>query len=72
MRINKKLKLNKFKYVRIPSNAEYFGRFGTSLVGKPQYTGDETIPFAERKIDSIADGASLYEEFARQQDKQSE
>lgn len=71
MRVNKKLKLNKFKFVRIPTNMDFFGRFGTTISGKSSFTGDsDPIPFAQSKIDSIASGAELYEQFAREQENQ--
>lgn len=54
MYCNDKLKLNKFREVRIPSNSEYFSRYGNGDPSAGSFTGDESIPFAQRKIDSIA------------------
>lgn len=61
------LKLNKFKHVRIPSNDQYFARYGgVSPEDSGNYTGDEAIPMAQTKIDAIAEGAQLYEQYARE------
>lgn len=64
MFINKALKLNRFRSVYIPSNREYFSRYGTSLPqGEGSYSGDEYIPSMRSKIDSLEDMS--HEEFSR-------
>lgn len=52
MYVPEKLKLNKFRAVKIPSKAEYMQRFGLVESTLP-YTGDETY-HAERKTESMA------------------
>jgi len=67
------LKLNKFKPVAIPKASELFARFGrTGIPASSAYTGDETIPFSERKTDSISRSMADYEQYAREQAEQGE
>lgn len=54
MNIPDKLKLNRFKVVNIPSNKDYFQRFGSRTMPESMYSGDEVAPVASRKIDQIA------------------
>lgn len=55
MRIPDKLKVNRFKIVNLPSNKDYFQRFGNRTLPESLYTGDDVAPTNQRKIDSIAD-----------------
>lgn len=55
MNIPEKLKLNRFKVVNIPSNKDYFQRFGSRTMPETMYSGDEVVPLASRKIDQIVD-----------------
>lgn len=52
--INEKLKLNAFKDVRIPSNAEYFARYGFAVSPDSQYSGDEASPMPKNKTELFA------------------
>lgn len=47
--------VNKFTYVRIPKNREYFERFGNVTPMNNMYTGDELMPEQKTKVDEIAD-----------------
>lgn len=60
--IPEKLKVNKFKMVRIPSNKEYFARLGSLEVSDKLYTGDEPAPMPQNKVDTLA----LMDELDRQ------
>lgn len=54
MRINNKLKLNKFVHVNIPTNKEYFSRVGLSSLGPvSQYSGDDIVPRNTRFVDTL-------------------
>lgn len=55
MFVPKKLKLNRFKVVNLPSNKDYFARFGNRTLPEQMFTGDEFAPSASRKIDQIVD-----------------
>lgn len=59
-----KLKLNKFRFVRIPTNAEYFGRFGFADPSTGVYSGDQQGIEVGTKIDNIEKANSFYEEYA--------
>lgn len=52
MNVPEELKINKFTYVHIPSNAEYFQRFGE--FSNLQGTGDDIADFGNVKIEQIA------------------
>lgn len=66
MLIPEKLKLNKFKLVKIPSNKDYFGRVGLQSAGTPsQYTGDEMATPTQSKIDQILEADREYNHFLR-------
>lgn len=54
MYINDGLKLNKFREVRIPSNAEYFARYGFTASPDSQYSGDEDAPMPKNKTELFA------------------
>lgn len=50
-----KLKLNKFKEVNIPSNRDYFARFGKVTVPSSMYGGDkQAVPMPMNKTDELA------------------
>lgn len=69
MLIPEKLKLNKFKLVKIPSNADYFGRVGLQSVGTPNlYTGDEIAVMPQNKIDQILEADQEYKQYLRNPD----
>jgi len=57
MYVPEKLKLNKFRDVRIPTAAEYFRRFGQSLGELPsgRFSGDESISMDNRKTIMLSD-----------------
>lgn len=59
------LKLNKFVFVRIPKPKDIFARFGNSVPQSSQYSGDESIPAFQSKIDNLAQQMEDYEAFAR-------
>ena len=53
MVIPEKLKLNKFKLVVMPRNADYFARFGSSTPSESVYGGDENPSRQESKLDQL-------------------
>ncbi len=55
MYINPKLKLNKFRKCSIPSNRDYFSRYGFADVPANQFTGDEPAPMPMTKVEAIED-----------------
>lgn len=55
MYIPEKMKLNKFQDCAIPSNRDYFTRFGGAVVPDTQYTGDELCPEPMNKVEAIED-----------------
>lgn len=61
------LKLNKFKVVRIPSNKEYFGMFGSQIPLKQAYTGDADIKPAMTKNEQAAESIRLYNQYAEEE-----
>lgn len=61
MFVPEKLKLNKFRAVRIPSKAEYMQRFGLVQSNLP-FTGDETY-HQERKTEQMAQVERDMQEF---------
>lgn len=66
MFVPEELKINKFKAVRIPSNEQYFSRFGQGLPTSGQFSGeDETLPIGQNKTEMLADQMEMYEEYAR-------
>lgn len=70
MYVPDKLKLNKFRLVRIPSNAEYFRRYGAGNDSKGVYSGDEMLSTGERKIDSIAGAYEDYQRYAKMKESE--
>lgn len=66
MFVPEKLKLNKFKLVKIPSNRDYFGRVGLSSPGTAsQYTGDDMALPPQSKIDQILEADKEYSDYLR-------
>lgn len=66
MIIPKSLKLNRFKQVPIPSNKDYFGRCTAHTIpAKSMYSGDEHIPLAETKVQSLSRTEKLVEEMSK-------
>lgn len=64
MLVPDKLKLNKFKLVKIPSNKDYFGRVGLQSVGTSvNYTGDELASPPQNKIDQILEADREYSKY---------
>lgn len=57
-------KVNKFIDVAIPSNRSYFARLGEVSVPSSQFTGDDTLPLVQDKIDQIVDYAEYAEKMA--------
>lgn len=79
MYIVEQLKLNKFEHVSIPNNSELWMRSGClrALPTSSQFTGDESMPMAERKTDVFAHVSAeelnqLRREAAEVRDKQQE
>lgn len=68
MLVPEKLKLNKFKLVKIPSNKDYFARVGLQSAGTPsQYTGDEMAVLDQSKIDQIRAADAEYAKYLNQE-----
>lgn len=60
MFVPEKLKLNKFVLANIPSNKNLFARLGFLSAGTSgQYSGDDTLPLGQTKIDTFADMEEL-------------
>lgn len=55
MYINPKLKLNSYRRCAIPSNRDYFARFGFQESPANLYSGDEVAPEPLTKIEAIED-----------------
>lgn len=55
MYIPEEMKLNKFRVCSIPSNKEYFSRFGFAVTPETQYTGDDMASMPMNKVESIED-----------------
>ena len=71
MKIPEKLKLNKFKAVRIPSKSEYFAKFG-EINGYSKFTGDDTPPELGRKTDNTAQAIEDLERWQKENAKPQE
>ena len=71
MKIAEKLKLNKFRDVRIPKKSEYMQRLGAQNVPMP-YSGDELASAAQRLTDQMADYIAWEKEMAQQATHQGE
>lgn len=66
MFIPEKLKLNKFKDVKIPSNKDFFARVGLGSVGTPgSYTGDELATPVKSKIDQIVEADAEFSRYLK-------
>lgn len=59
-----KLKLNKFRLVRIPSNESYFARYGMQSSDNGSYA-PTPIPFAENKIDTVSREMNDYNDWCK-------
>lgn len=69
MFIPEKLKLNKFKDVKIPSNKDFFARVGLGSVGTAgSYTGDELATPVQSKIDQIAEADAEFSRYLKRDD----
>lgn len=73
MYCNPKLKLNRFKEVNLPSNAEYFSKFGPRKSLDAGYTPTDDdgkeIPIRGNKVDQIAAMDAFDRSKARQEAK---
>lgn len=59
-----KLKLNRFKHIRIPDNAVYFGRVGQVQASPELFSGEkEVLPTMRQKLDSIAEEFDRWREY---------
>lgn len=65
MLVKEKMKLNRFKMVRIPTKAEYMSRFGEINNDMP-YTGDEPAEGLGRKTEQMRQVAEDMEKFDKQ------
>lgn len=52
---DKKMDINKFVLVHVPSKSSYLQRFGFSTAPASSYTGDDFAPLPKDKIANIAD-----------------
>lgn len=55
------LKLNRFKFVRIPPNRDYVRLVGASVLSDDHYSGDNVAIISQSKIDSIVSGMTLFD-----------
>ena len=67
MFVKEKMKLNRFKQVRIPSKAEYMAKFGEVKSAVP-YTGDEIAENLGRKTDQMRQVLEDMEAFDKQRE----
>ena len=65
MLVKEKSKLNKFRMVRIPTKAEYMGRYGAMNTPVP-YTGDDAAEGLGRKTEQMAQVERDMQEFDKQ------
>lgn len=64
--ISDKLKLNRFKFVSIPKNRDYFARFGFAKSPANSFSGDDLPPSNEDKIDALVRGQNeFYKVYAK-------
>lgn len=70
MYVPKKLKLNKFRIVQIPSAKEIITRFGLS--SGSSYSGDSTVPPPMSKLDAAAALDNMNDRMSRQEQMNSE
>lgn len=70
MRIDKKFKLNKFMYVRIPSMSEEFAKHGYMAALPQNYSGDQAAPTAIRKSELYAGAEKFAKETANNKPKE--
>lgn len=64
MLVPDKLKLNRFKEVKIPTNKDFFARVGLGSVGTAgSYTGDDFAIPNQSKIDQILQADAEYSKF---------
>lgn len=63
MRIKEELKLNRFRYVRIPKRGELFRQLG-EMNGRQQYTGDQVVEIhTGNKMDVYAEADNYMKEY---------
>lgn len=73
MFVPEKLKVNRFKDVKIPTNKDFFARVGLGNVGVAgNYTGDEMAIPAQSKIDQIRQADFEYSKYLNQEVNKSE
>lgn len=60
------MKVNTFREVRIPTNAEYFARYGYAVSPDSQFSGDEPSPMPVDKLQSMRETESLLLSKARE------
>lgn len=64
MLVPDKLKLNRFKEVKIPTNKDFFARVGLGSVGTAgSYTGDDFAIPNQSKIDQILQADAEYSKY---------
>lgn len=68
MIIPEKLKLNKFRYVKLPRNADYFKRFGPADCPDSAFSEDN-FSTPRSKTEELAE---LYDKYAEQMAKEQE
>lgn len=66
MFIPEKLKLNKFRDCAIPSNRDYFVRFGFQAPPAGSFTGEVVAPYPMNKVEEIED----FEKYAEMKAKE--
>lgn len=69
MRIPNKLKVNRFRMVRIPKKGELYRQYG-ELNGKANYSGDEVAQIAGRKSERFAESEALMQELDRKRQEE--
>lgn len=70
MRIKESLKLNRFKFVRIPKKSELFRQYG-ELTGKADFAGDEVfVPNSGRKADAFRDSEDIMRKYDELRDQE--
>lgn len=72
---DEKMRINRFKSVAIPRNADYLVRLGMSTLPASMYTGEEMADLPKQKVDVLAyaeqyDAMMQREELKREADGQ--
>lgn len=66
MLVPNKLKLNRYRFVSIPKNRDYFAKYGNFNTLQVNYTGDDVAPIGQSKLDQILEADAEYQQYLQQ------